>query len=115
MGGSGVSSLSAFSGDDIFSAPDEKSTSNLRGVMNADWPKRDFGVPGGSCDRGWEKRKGCELGSRKAGICFFPGDSKTRWGPVRSKIKLAMIMMGGVHGGRTFLLVVMLHAELIEG
>ena len=67
--------MSAFSGDDMFSGPDEKSKSNLRGVMKADGPKEDLGVPGGSWARGCEKRKGWELGSRRAGMDFFWGES----------------------------------------
>jgi hypothetical protein len=61
---SGVSSLSAFSGDDMFSAPDEKSTSNLRGVVKAGWPKTDLGagLAGWAC---WEKKKGWEFGARR--------------------------------------------------
>lgn len=72
---SGVSSLSAFSGDDI-SAPEEKSRSNLRGVVKDDMPKTAFGEEGGCCDGGWEKRKGCEFGSRRDGIDFLVGESK---------------------------------------
>ena len=72
VGGSGVSSLSAFSGEDMFSAPEEKSRSNLRGVMKAGWLKTDLGVAGGCC----EKRKGCEFGSRREGSDFFSGESK---------------------------------------
>lgn len=49
---SGVSSLSAFSGEDMFSAPEEKSTSNLRGVVNAGCPKTDLGEGGAGCGRG---------------------------------------------------------------
>lgn len=71
VGGSGVSSLSAFSGEDMFSAPEEKSRSNLRGVMKAGWLKTDLGVAGGC-----EKRKGCEFGSRREGNDFFSGESK---------------------------------------
>jgi hypothetical protein len=37
VGCSGVSSLSAFSGDEKFSAPEEKSISNFRGVVKAGW------------------------------------------------------------------------------
>lgn len=76
--GSGVSSLSAaFSGDDMFSAPEEKSRSNFRGVMKAGWLKTEgLGVAGGC-----EKRKGCELGSRRAGRDFFSGESKALCGP----------------------------------
>jgi hypothetical protein len=38
---SGVSSLSATSGEERFSAPDEKPTSSLRGVVKAGCPKTD--------------------------------------------------------------------------
>lgn len=48
-GCSGVSSLSAFSGEEKFSAPEEKSISaGLRGVVQADWPNR------GVCDEDCE-------------------------------------------------------------
>jgi len=48
-GCSGVSSLSAYSGDDIFSAPEEKSTSNFRGVMKEACPNLAFGDGGAGC------------------------------------------------------------------
>ena len=84
VGGSGVSSLSAFSGEDMFSAPEEKSRSNLRGVMKAGWLKMDLGVAGGA--GGCEKRKGCEFGSRREGNDFFSGESKVLCGPVIVRI-----------------------------
>lgn len=79
-GCSGVSSLSACSGEDMFSGPEEKSTStsNLRGVWNAGCPNIDLGVGGA----GWEKRKGCELGARRAGTDFFSGESNALCVPV---------------------------------
>lgn len=68
--------MSAFSGEDRFSAPEEKSKSNLRGVMNADCPKCGLGFFDDVCDGFWENRKGWELGARRAGISFFWGESK---------------------------------------
>jgi hypothetical protein len=55
----------------MFSAPEEKSKSNLRGVVNADCPKSDLGFFEDERDGFWEKRKGCEFGARRAGISFF--------------------------------------------
>lgn len=74
-GCSGVSSSA--SGEDMFSAPEEKSRSILRGVVKAGWPKIDLG----GCDGGSEKRKGCEFGSRRDGVGFFVGESNTLWVP----------------------------------
>jgi len=71
---SGVSSASACSGDEAFSGPDEKSISvGFRGVVKAGFPKTGAGFRPGGC----EKRNGCELGSRRAGVEAFWGESKT--------------------------------------
>lgn len=45
--GSGVSSLSALSGDEGFSGPDEKSMSILRGVVNDGLRKAGAGLTDG--------------------------------------------------------------------
>lgn len=66
----------------MFSAPDEKSTSNFRGVWKAGWPNLAFGDSGAAC-RGCEKRKGCEFGSRSAGSAGFLGESNALYVPVR--------------------------------
>lgn len=78
-GGSGVSSLSAVSGDDIFSAPDEKSTSIFRGVVKAGLPNMGVSLRDGdeifdgeSC---W-KSEGCE------GFLNLVGESKILCGPL---------------------------------
>lgn len=64
---SGVSSVSACSGEETFSVPEEKSMSiGFRGVVKAGLPKTGAGFMAG-----WEKRKGCELGSRSAGVEGF--------------------------------------------
>lgn len=73
--------MSAFSGDEAFSAPEEKSRSNLRGVVKAGLPKMASGRVGEDCGGGWEKRKVCELGSLRAGKGFFVGESKMLCGP----------------------------------
>lgn len=69
---SGVSSLSANSGDEGFSGPEEKSMSILRGVVKEG--ARNWGA--GFMDVGCEKRKGWELGSRRAGVEGLTGESK---------------------------------------
>lgn len=74
---SGVSSLSATSGEDKFSPPDDKSTSNFRGVVNAGCPKTDAADWSVDCCRCGENRKeDCEFGGRRVGMVGFPGESK---------------------------------------
>ena len=70
FGASGVSSLSACSGDEAFSGPEEKSTSN--GFLGVTKEGARYGDAGG-LDEGriCEKRKGCEFGSRSAGVTCF--------------------------------------------
>lgn len=72
MGCSGVSSLSALSGDEGFSPPDEKSRSSLRGVVKAGF----CGIVDEEAFSGRENKKGCEPGSRRAGVDGFSGESK---------------------------------------
>lgn len=76
VGCSGVSSLSALSGEEKFSAPDEKSMSTLRGVVKAVLLKIGLGEEGVAADGILEKRKGWEIGSRRDGKGFLVGDSK---------------------------------------
>jgi hypothetical protein len=72
--------LSAFSGDEKFSAPDEKSMSTLRGVVKDVLLKIRLGEEGGVTavvDGVWEKRKDWEFGSRKDSKGFLVGESYT--------------------------------------
>lgn len=72
-GCSGVSSLSACSGDERFSAPEETSTSNLRGVVK-DEPRVRLTLLKEGCAR----RVVWVNGSRGAGVWGFMGDAKVR-------------------------------------
>lgn len=50
----------------------------LRGVVKDELRKAEAGFADGV----WEKRKGCEAGSRREGVDGFAGDSNTPYGPV---------------------------------